>query len=67
VESFGVVLFYTVIRHDPAKLNLFYVTGGWDEAIGLPVIITFIAAWLGLLGGLCGKYLSRSRDRRLAT
>jgi len=27
--GFGVVLFYFVIRHDPAKLNIFYVTGGW--------------------------------------
>jgi hypothetical protein len=65
--SFEVVLFYAVIRDDPARRDLFYVTGGWGEAIGLPVIITFIAALLGLLGGLCGKYVSRLRDRRLAT
>ena len=65
--TFEIVLFYTVIRDDPGKLNLFYVTGGWGEAIGLPVIITFVAALLGLLGGLCGKYVSRLRGRRLAT
>jgi hypothetical protein len=65
--SFEVVLFYTVIRDDPARLNLFYVTGGWSEAIGLPLIITFVAALLGLLGGLCGKYVSRLRGRPLAT
>jgi len=62
----GVVLFHTVIRNDPAKLTLFYVTGGWDEAIGMPVIITFIAAVLGSCGGLCGKYLSRLPGRRFA-
>jgi len=65
--GFGVVLFYTVIRHDPAKLNVFYVTGGWGEAIGMPVIITIIAAPLGLLGGFCGEYVSRLRGRRLAS
>jgi hypothetical protein len=64
---FVIVLFYAVIRHDPATLHVFYVTGGWGEAIGLPVIITVIAALLGLLGGVCGKYLSRSRGRHLAT
>jgi hypothetical protein len=65
--SFDVVLFRTVIRQDPAKLSLFYVTGGWSEAIGLPVIITFIAAPLGLLGGVCGRYVRRLRGWRLAT
>src|SRR5206468_13025485 len=65
--GFEVVLFYAVIRHDPAKLNVFYVTGGWDEAIGMPVVISVIAAPLGLLGGLCGEYLSRLRGRHLAT
>ena len=63
----GVVLFYTVIRDDPAKLRVFYVTGGWGEAIGMPVIITIIAAPLGLLGGFCGEYVSRLRGRRLAS
>jgi hypothetical protein len=65
--TFEVVLFYTVIQDDPAKLNLFYVTGGWGEVVGLPVIITFVAALLGSLGGLCGKYVSRLRGRRFAT
>jgi hypothetical protein len=65
--SFDVVLFYTVIRDDPAKLHLFYVTGGWGEEIGLPIIITVNAALLGSLGGLCGTYLRRSQDRRLAS
>jgi hypothetical protein len=65
--GFEVVLFYAVIRDDPAKLNLFYVTGGWGEAIGLPVIITLIAAPLGLLGGLCGEYVSRLTGPRRAT
>ncbi len=64
--GFDVVLFYTVIQHDPVKLNLFYVTGGWDEALGFTIIIPAIAAMLGLLGGLCGKYLGRVPDRRLA-
>ena len=63
----GVVLFYTVIRDDPAKLRVFYVTGGWGEAIGMPVVITIIAAPLGLLGGFCGEYVSRLRGRRHAT
>jgi hypothetical protein len=65
--GFDVVLFYAVIRNDPAKLNVFYVTGGWGESIGMPVIITTIAAPLGLLGGFCGEYASRLRGRRLAS
>jgi hypothetical protein len=65
--GFQVVLFYTVIRHDPAMLHVFYVTGGWGEAIGMPVVITMIAAPLGLLGGFCGEYVSRLTGRRIAT
>jgi hypothetical protein len=64
--GFQVVLFYTVIRYDPAKIHVFYVTGGWGEAIGMPVVITVIAAPLGLLGGFCGEYLSRLPGRRHA-
>ena len=64
---FEIVLFYAVIRHDPAKLHVFYVTGGWGEAVGMPAIITVIAAPLGLLGGFCGEYVSRLRGRRQAT
>ena len=59
--GFQVVLFYAVIRHDPAA-QPFYVTGGWGEA-GLPVIITSLPRYSGLLGGLCGKYVSRLRGR----
>jgi hypothetical protein len=55
---FELVLFYSVIRDDPGRLDVFSVTGGWGEAIGLPVIITLVAALLGALGGLCGKYAS---------
>jgi hypothetical protein len=65
--GFEIALFYAVIRHDPAKLHIFYVTGGWDESIGMPVVITVIAAPLGLLGGFCGEYLSRLPGRRRAT
>jgi len=65
--GFELILFRAVIRDDPARLNIFYVTGGWGEAIGLPVIVTFIAALLGALGGLCGKYVSRLPGRRFAT
>lgn len=63
--SFGVFLHYAVIRDDPAKLNVFDVTGGWAEAIGMPIIITVIAAPLGMLGGVCGKYMSRLQGRPL--
>lgn len=63
---FEIVLFYAVIRHDPAKLHVFYVTGGWGETIGMPVIITFVAAVLGSCGGMCGRYLSRLPGRRHA-
>jgi hypothetical protein len=63
---FGLVLFYAVIQHDPVKLDLFYITGGWGEALVLPIIITCIAAMLGLLGGTCGKYLSRASGRLVA-
>jgi hypothetical protein len=60
---FDIVLFLTVIQHDAEKLSLFYITGGWGEELGLPIIHTFIAAMLGLLGGTCGEYLSRIRRR----
>ena len=64
--GFQVVLFYTVIRHDPTTLHVFYATGGWGEAIGMPVIISVVVAPLGLLGGFCGEYISRLPSRRRA-
>jgi hypothetical protein len=63
--TFDIVLFYAVIQHDPDKLNLFYATGGWGEELAFPVIIPIIATMLGLLGGTCGKYLSRVPGQRL--
>ena len=41
----------------------FVTTGDWGEALGLPPIITIVAAAQGLLGGLFGKSV-RSLGRR---
>jgi uncharacterized integral membrane protein len=53
--GFDLLLFFAVIQPDPVKLNTFYITGGWCEEIGLPIIITSIACALGLVGGVIGK------------
>ena len=65
--GFGLWMFFAVIQPDPVKLNTFYITGGWGEMFGLPIIITGIACALGLVGGVIGKSIgglapaSRSR------
>lgn len=64
--SFDAAWFYAVIQHDPAKLNFFYVTGGWGEEIGMPIVITVLAAPLGLFGGFAGQLMRRLHGRRIA-
>jgi hypothetical protein len=64
--GFDIVFFFAAIQHDPARLNLFYLTGGWGEEFGLPIMITAIAGFLGLIGGTCGKLAGRIPKGRLA-
>ncbi len=47
----------SVIRHDPVKLEMFQITGGWGEEWGLPVMMGPAALVLGTLGGMLGKLL----------
>lgn len=55
-----VVLFFAVIRDDPGMQRLFYVTGGWDEIWGLPLMLLPIVAVLGSIGGVAGRYSTLS-------
>ena len=55
----AIVLYFSVLRHDPVALNLFYVTGGWGETIGLPIVLVIPVTFLSILGGLAGKTIAR--------
>ena len=46
------IVFMAVIRHDAQMLRTFEMTGGWDEEIGLPIVMIPIVAMIGLIGGL---------------
>jgi len=54
----GLWMFFAIIQPDPVKLDTFYITGGWGEEFGLPIIITGIACALGLVGGVIGKSIA---------
>jgi hypothetical protein len=60
--SFDVAFFFVAIQPDEARLRLFYETGGWGEELGLPIVVSVVAAVLGVMGGLTGSLL-RPRDR----
>ncbi len=64
--AFDVALYVSVIRHDPVKLYMFQLTGGWDEELGLPFMLSLIVAVLGTFGGMLGKLLGAARPRTAA-
>jgi hypothetical protein len=49
-------LFFALIRRDPDMLRFFYQTGGWGEAMTLPLMILPIVVALGSIGGAAGRY-----------
>ena len=49
----GVAALYAV-WHDPQTLEAIAGSGGLDEALFLPLLITLPGALLGVIGGLCG-------------
>jgi hypothetical protein len=53
------VLFFGVIRHDPRMLDTFQRTGGFEETIGLPLLLLPFVAAFGCAGSVLGKFLSR--------
>jgi hypothetical protein len=52
------VLFFGIIRHDPRMLETFQRTGGFEETIGLPILLLPFVAAFGCAGGVLGKLLS---------
>jgi len=54
--AFDVPLYLAVIRPDPERLNIFEVTGGWGETLGLSFMLLPVVAAIGALGGVAGKY-----------
>jgi hypothetical protein len=63
----AVVLYFTVIRGDPASLHLFRVTGDWGEVFGMPLAITPIALALGVVGGFIGQFAHYCSNKRSRT
>jgi hypothetical protein len=59
--AFGIALFFGVIRHDPVKLRMFEITGGWGETWGLPVLLLPVAMVLGTFGGMLGRLARAAR------
>jgi len=53
MSMLGVAALYA-IWHDPRTLEAIAGSGGLDEALFLPLLITLPGALLGLIGGLCG-------------
>ena len=49
----GVAALYA-FRHDPQTVQAIGASGGLDEALFLPVLITLPGTLLGVVGGLCG-------------
>jgi hypothetical protein len=60
------VLYFGVIRYDVRMLDTFQRIGGFDETLGLPLLLLPIVAALGSAGGVLGKMLGRTVRRRVA-
>jgi phosphatidylglycerophosphate synthase len=58
-----VVLFFTMIHRDSQMLRTFEMTGGWDEALFLPIVLVPIVAAIGLAGGLVASLAERVNAR----
>src|SRR3954451_21936628 len=53
------LLYFTVIARDATKLTTFGMTGGWDETLGLSVILPVVGALLAFVGALMSRGFSR--------
>jgi hypothetical protein len=48
--------YFAVIRPDATRLNIFEVTGGWGEQLGLDFVVLPVVVAIAALGGLAGMY-----------
>jgi hypothetical protein len=51
-----IVLYLAFIRLDPVRLKIFEATGGWDEVVGLSLMLLPVIAAIAAIGGFAGKY-----------
>jgi hypothetical protein len=51
------MLFLAVIRNDAQMLRTFEMTGGFGEALFLPLVMIPVVALIGLIGGFIGLFL----------